>query len=48
MTLLDTTREPFMNEGAIAFRLECSLEDPAAGNAAPGAAAGAQAAIDKR
>jgi len=48
VTLLDTTREPFMNEGAIAFRLECSLEDPAAANAAPGAAAGAQAAIDKR
>jgi hypothetical protein len=45
VSLLDTTREPFLTEGAIAFRLECSLDEltpptPPAG--------GAQAAVDKR
>jgi hypothetical protein len=35
VTLLDTAREPFINGDAIAFRLECSLDEPAAG--APGA-----------
>jgi hypothetical protein len=53
VTLLDTTREVYLTEGAIAFRLECSLDDPAAG--APGAlsprtstAPGAHAAVDRR
>jgi len=37
VTLLDTAREPFINGDAIAFRLECSLDEPAAGS--PGAPA---------
>jgi hypothetical protein len=44
VTLLDTTREPFLTEGAIAFRLECSLDEPTP----PTPAGGAQAAVDKR
>jgi len=42
VTLLDTTREPFFDKNAIAFRLECALnpsppaEAPAAGATARG------------
>lgn len=47
VTLLDTTREPFLTEGAIAFRLECSLDELAP--ATPAAtAAPAQASLDNR
>jgi hypothetical protein len=44
VSLLDTTREPYLTEGAIAFRLECSLDEPAP--VPP--AGGVQAAIDKQ
>ena len=44
VTLLDTTREPFLTEGAIAFRLECSLDEP---TSAPAGDA-ARAAVDKQ
>jgi hypothetical protein len=37
VTLLDTTREAFLDSEAIAFKLECSLDAPAAG---PGNATG--------
>jgi len=45
VSLLDTTREPFLTEGAIAFRLECSLDELTPTVPPPG---GAQAAVDKR
>jgi hypothetical protein len=44
VTLLDTSREPFINSDAIAFHLSCSLDEPTAATAPDGA----QAAIDKR
>ena len=44
VTLLDTAREPFLDRDAVAFRLECSLDQSplAAGNAAAGSVATAQ------
>ena len=47
VTLLDSTRESFLSENAVAFRIECSLDEPAGAGAAK-AGDGAQAAIDKR
>jgi hypothetical protein len=29
VTLLDTTKEVFLTEGATAFRIQCSLDEPA-------------------
>ena len=43
VTLMDTTRDQYAGKPAIAFRLKCSLDEPAAP-----AAGGAQAAVDKR
>ena len=55
VTLLDTAREPFLVGMAVAFKLECSLDEPApavdAGAASAGAGTGpgpAQAAVDRR
>jgi hypothetical protein len=45
VSLLDTTRDSVISDGAIAFRIECSLDEPAAPSAPAG---GAQAAVDKR
>jgi hypothetical protein len=45
VSLLDTTRDSAISDGAIAFRIECSLDEPAGSSPPTG---GAQAAVDKR